>query len=212
MLNDTERERLMTERGRPRRFDRVEALEKALMAFWHRGYEATSMNDLVVAMGINSPSIYAAYGSKEALFSEAVQHYRSHYAAALLEALNGAPDAATGLSAMFEAAIDLFTGPDRPHGCFIVSAAAGNAPEASAIQEELSRLRRERSDEIAARIHRDAIAGRLHLDLEIQALADLYTAILQGMAIAARDGVTRARLSKLYVPSITAYLTTCSNQ
>lgn len=191
----------MTERGRPRNFDRTEALDRALMAFWREGFEATSMSDLIAAMGINSPSIYAAFGSKEALFSEAVQHYRTQYAAGLLVALN-APDAASGLSAMYEAAIDLFTKRGRPHGCFIVTASAGNAPAATEIQRELTRLRRERSDEIAARIQRDVVEGRLPPDIPVQSFADMYTAILQGIAIAARDDVPRSRLSCLYLPSL----------
>lgn len=172
------------------------------MAFWRKGYAATSMDDLVKAMGINSPSIYAAYGSKEALYSEAVQHYRANYAAILLDALTEAANASRGLSAMFEAAIDLFTKSDRPNGCFIVTAAAGNAPARSEIQVELSRLRRERSSEIAMRIQRDIIEGRLDPDLPVQSLADMYAAILQGIAVAARDGVSKSRLSSLFVPSL----------
>lgn len=160
------------------------------------------MADLVEAMGINSPSIYAAYGSKEALFSEAVHRYRTHHAAGLLDALNGAPDAVSGLAAMFEAAIDLFTRPGHPKGCFIVAAAGGNAPEAATIQAELAGLRRERSDEIAARIERDGAEGRLRPRYPAQPLADMYAAILQGISIAARDGVSKSRLSELYRPSL----------
>ncbi|AWN52876.1 TetR/AcrR family transcriptional regulator [Methylobacterium sp. 17Sr1-1] len=192
----------MAERGRPRRFDRTDALDRALMAFWRKGYEATSMGDLVAAMGINSPSLYAAYGSKEALFCEAVQHYCEHYAVGLLSALNDARDAAHGLAAMFDAAITLFTQPRHPYGCFIVMAAAGNAPASPEIQDKLSELRRERSDHIAARIERDVAEGRLRPDLPIGALADLYTAILQGMAVAARDGISPSRLAHLYIPSL----------
>ncbi|TCQ02434.1 TetR family transcriptional regulator [Rhizobium sp. PP-F2F-G36] len=192
----------MAERGRPRRFDRTEILDRALMAFWQNGYEATSMEDLVKAMGINSPSIYAAYGSKEALFSEAVHRYRTHHAAGLLDALNGAPDAVSGLTAMFETAIDLFTRPGHPTGCFIVVASGGNAPTTAAIQADLSRLRRQRSDEIAARIERDVGEGRPRPQYPVRPLADMYAAILQGISIAARDGVSRSRLSELYRPSL----------
>jgi len=193
----------MAERGRPRRFDRAQVLDYALSAFWRNGYEATSMSDLVEMMGINSPSIYAAYGSKEDLFCEAMQRYRTHYAASLLDALNNAPNAATGLAAMFDAAIELFTRPGQPRGCFIVMAAGGNAPATVAIQEELSRLRRERSDEIAARIERDDTENLIRSGVAIRPLADMYAAILQGISIAARDGMSKQRLSDLYRPSLT---------
>ncbi|TIU07517.1 MAG: helix-turn-helix transcriptional regulator, partial [Mesorhizobium sp.] len=65
----------MTERGRPRTFDRTTALRRAMEVFWAKGYEGASMSDLTAAMGINSPSLYAAFGSKEALFLEAVELY-----------------------------------------------------------------------------------------------------------------------------------------
>src|SRR6266702_5721205 len=65
-------------RGRPREFDREAALEQAIDVFWRHGYEATSVSDLTAAMGINPPSLYAAFGDKEKLFLEAVERYRSN--------------------------------------------------------------------------------------------------------------------------------------
>ena len=61
--------------GRPREFDRGAALEAAMLAFWRKGFAATSMTDLCDAMGVRSPSLYAAFGGKEALYLEAVEHY-----------------------------------------------------------------------------------------------------------------------------------------
>src|ERR1700722_7310775 len=61
--------------GRPREFDRDAALRAAMLLFWHKGFAATSMNALFDAMGIRSPSLYAAFGSKEALYLEAIEHY-----------------------------------------------------------------------------------------------------------------------------------------
>ncbi|MES5097530.1 TetR/AcrR family transcriptional regulator [Agrobacterium sp. BA1120] len=174
----------------------------ALQVFWKSGFEAASMGDLTDAMGITSPSLYAAYGSKEALFLEALQHYRTHYAQAMLDVLYSAENAAGGLSAMFETAIDLFTRADRPHGCMVVLAEAGNAPASGTARQILSGLRLQRSDEIAARLQLDVSAGHLHLKLPVQPLADMYAALLQGIAVAARDGTPRNRLSALYKPAI----------
>src|SRR5271170_3657427 len=61
--------------GRPREFDREAALQAAMIMFWRKGFAATSMNDLCNAMGIRSPSLYAAFGSKETLYLEAIEHY-----------------------------------------------------------------------------------------------------------------------------------------
>jgi AcrR family transcriptional regulator len=187
----------MAERGRPRNFDRTQALDRALMAFWQDGFEATSMTDLVEAMGINSPSIYAAFGAKEALFAEALRHYGSVYANALPDALNNAPDTASAMDAMFEAAVDLFTRSDTPGGCFVVNSVASNAPNSPEIEETLKRLRQERLKQIAERLARDVRSGNLRHDTPVQELADLYAAILQGLAQAARDGLGKERLAKL---------------
>lgn len=187
----------MAQRGRPRSFDRTEALDRALIAFWRNGFEATSMNDLVEAMGINSPSIYAAFGSKESLFAEAVQHYHAAYANRLLQSLNDGPDAASGIDAMFEAAIELFTRPDTPGGCFVVNSVGSNAPNGLETEQALKRLRRERSEQIADRLTEDVRGGRLRDDTPVQELSDLYGAILQGLAQAARDGLGKERQAKL---------------
>ncbi|WP_429933020.1 TetR/AcrR family transcriptional regulator [Agrobacterium vitis] len=177
-------------------------MDLALQVFWLKGFEATSVADLVAAMGINSPSIYAAYGSKEALFLEALQHYRAHYAQGMLDALERGVDAVSGLSAMFETAINLFTRPDWPQGCLVVLAEAGNGPSSTVARETLSSLRRQRSEEIAARLLRDVDEGRLRSDVPVDTLADMYAALLQGIAVGARDGVPRSRLSALYKPAL----------
>ena len=91
----------MAERGRPRNFDRAQALRKAMEVFWSKGYEGASLTDLTAAMGINSPSLYGAFGSKEGLFREAVQLYRDTDGAASRRALTDADtarDAVQGLS------------------------------------------------------------------------------------------------------------------
>src|SRR5258706_13378598 len=80
-------------RGRPRSFDRDEALERAMQVFWKQGYEATSIQDLTRAMGINPPSLYAAFGDKERLFMEAVGRYERECGPAVACLLDEAPTA-----------------------------------------------------------------------------------------------------------------------
>ncbi|PWJ84571.1 TetR family transcriptional regulator [Pseudaminobacter salicylatoxidans] len=187
----------MATRGRPRTFDRTQALDRALMAFWRNGFEANSMNDLVEAMGINSPSIYAAFGSKEALFAEAVQHYETAYAHSLLRALNATVDAASGIEAMFNAAVELFTRSDTPGGCFMVSSVASNAPQSQEMAQTLLCLRQQRSQQISERLSGDIRNGRLRNDTPVQELSDLCAVLLQGLAQAARDGLEKERLTNL---------------
>ncbi|WP_372747152.1 TetR/AcrR family transcriptional regulator, partial [Litorivivens sp.] len=106
-------------RGRPRAFDREAALEKAMQAFWARGYDGTSMAQLVEAMGINSPSIYAAFGSKEGLFFEAVELYISSEVGPVWRVLEEAGDTASAIQAMLFALIDVFFATEPSRGCLI---------------------------------------------------------------------------------------------
>ncbi|RYD28556.1 MAG: TetR/AcrR family transcriptional regulator, partial [Verrucomicrobiaceae bacterium] len=86
-------------RGRPRAFDRTAALDAAMGVFWRKSYTATSMNDLCEAMGIGSPSLYAAFGSKEQLYAEAIRHYNEKSGPILRDAVESAPTARLGIEA-----------------------------------------------------------------------------------------------------------------
>src|SRR5580704_35526 len=115
--------------GRPREFDRDKALAKARDAFWKRGYEGIAMSDLVSLLGLASSRIYAAFGSKEDLFREAVALYRGAEGGAPLRALKAAPTLRDGIEAMLRTAIMTYTQPGRPRGCMVVTAAANCSSE-----------------------------------------------------------------------------------
>src|SRR5438552_1428570 len=114
-------------RGRPRSFDRDEALERAMRAFWDHGYEATSIVDLTEAMGIGARSLYAAFGNKEAHFSEVVDFYVATYGAYTGQALSEEPTARQVISRMLHEAAGQLTADDRPRGCLVVFAADNHA-------------------------------------------------------------------------------------
>src|ERR1700750_1547259 len=104
---------LITERvamavvGRPRAFDREAALEAAMLLFWRKGFAAASINDLCEAMGVRSPSLYAAFGSKEALYLEAIERYARTIGDALWAQLAEAPTARTGVQRLLRAASEV---------------------------------------------------------------------------------------------------------
>jgi AcrR family transcriptional regulator len=182
-------------RGRPRSFDRATALEKALLAFWEHGYEATSVADLTRAMGIGAPSLYAAFGDKQALFTEVVHEYRARYGSFGDRALAEEPTARAAVERLLREAAAEYTAPDRPHGCLVVHAATNcSTPEVEAL------LRERRNANIAAfesRIRAGVAAGELPADTDAGALARCVGAVLQGMSQQARDGASRAELEAL---------------
>ncbi|MGW0815477.1 TetR/AcrR family transcriptional regulator [Streptomyces viridiviolaceus] len=182
-------------RGRPRSFDRETALEKALMAFWEHGYEATSVSDLTRVMDIGAPSLYAAFGDKRTLFEEVVREYGTRYGSFGDRALAEEPTARAGIERMLREAAVEYTAPGRPHGCLVIHAAVNcSTPE---VEES---LRERRNANIAAferRIRADVAAGVLPEGTDAAALARHAGAIIQGMSQQARDGASREELESL---------------
>src|SRR5216117_1829593 len=122
--------------GRPRAFDVDKALERALRMFWRKGFEGTSLSDLTKAMGINRPSLYAAFGNKEALFRKTIDHYvegpASHFRRALQE-----PTARAVVERLLRGSIDLVTDSRNPRGCFMVQSALACGDTSQSIRREM---------------------------------------------------------------------------
>ena len=104
-------------KGRPRSFDRTKALEAALRTFWQRGYEPASVPELCAAMGVNPPSMYAAFGSKVALFIEAMEHYELAYWAEPGRRFLAEPDLRRAVAGFFDEAARILLSPETPCGC-----------------------------------------------------------------------------------------------
>src|SRR5262252_1533238 len=105
------------QRGRPRAFDIDDALDRALEVFWRKGYEGASLPDLTKAMGINRPSLYAAFGNKEALFRRAIERYVEGPGCHVREAIDE-PTARKVVERLLRGSIDLITDVRKPRGCF----------------------------------------------------------------------------------------------
>src|SRR5439155_5347763 len=121
--------------GRPRAFDPDQALDRALKVFWDRGYESASLADLTRAMGINRPSLYAAFGNKEALFRKVLERYVQGPAAYVREALDE-PTARAVVERLWYGTVDLLTDPGHPPGCLIVQGALTCGDMADSVRRE----------------------------------------------------------------------------
>ncbi|MEZ2127667.1 MULTISPECIES: TetR/AcrR family transcriptional regulator [unclassified Sinorhizobium] len=180
--------------GRPREFDRDAALAKARDAFWSRGYEGVSMSDLVETLGIASARIYAAFGSKEKLFQEAVALYDEGEGGFATRALVEEPTAVRAIERSLRDAVETYTRQGRPHGCMVVSAATNCSAENANVQEFLADYRRRRTASLVRRLERAVVEGELLPETDAQALGEYYAAVLHGLSVQARDRVSRRRL------------------
>jgi AcrR family transcriptional regulator len=196
----------MAERGRPRRFDRDEALARAQELFWARGYENTSMADLTAAMGIAAPSLYAAFGDKDALFREVVAHYLRTDGRHVLEALQSGPGSVRdAFGRMLMAAAWSLTLDARPHGCLVVlGALPGDTVSADACNL-LREHRRRAAALLREELARAEQAGELAAGTSLDALAEFFTTVLYGMSIQARDGASRAQLEAVGRAALAAW-------
>ena len=178
----------MAERGRPRGFDRSAALHRAMELFWARGYEGTAMTDLTAAMGINSPSLYAAFGSKEALFREALALYEAGEGGTTARSLESEPTARRAVEAMLRDNATAYVAPGRPPGCMIVLASAVGIPASPEVRDYLQAAGRRSVAQIKARLDRGVAEGDVPDGADTPAIAAYFATVLNGLTIQARNG------------------------
>jgi AcrR family transcriptional regulator len=191
--------------GRPREFDREAALQAAMLLFWRKGFAATSMNDLCDAMDVRSPSLYAAFGSKEALYLETVEHYVQTIGPSVWDTLAEGATARAGVERLLLAGSEtLPKSRTKPAGCMAMLSAIGDEWPAM-ITDVVRKVRLEVLNQLRARLKAAVAEGELAAATDIDGLSRFYLSVFQGMAIQARDGASRAELRAVAAAAMAAW-------
>jgi AcrR family transcriptional regulator len=181
--------------GRPISFDRDAALEAAMLLFWERGFEGTSMADLTAAMGLNPSSIYAAFGDKHALFSLVVKRYletRARYAA---EALHE-PSLEKVIRALFDNTVAFLTTPGHPPTCMTLAGAMGCSVDAAPARDLMTEIRKQNEAAIRERLLEARKTGELSKEVNVDDYTRYLSLLLAGLSIQAANGSTKAELKR----------------
>lgn len=183
-------------RGRPRSFDREAALAQMTELFWRQGYDATSVADLTESIGVNTPSLYAAFGNKEKAYCEAVDYYRRNEGQRIWENVEAKTSARDAVTTMLKTSAEEFTRSNKPRGCMVVLGALSMAKSNAAIVKRMKAYRAEARAKLEAKIQSGIENGELPGNADAKSIADFYDSLQLGMAVRARDGASRKELKK----------------
>ena len=183
---------MKTMAGRKRNFNKDEALDKAMRVFWDNGFTGTSLADLTDALGINKPSLYAAFGNKEQLFQAAMDHYIQHYGSPLLKHLSQPEDLPLlqRLENYLFAMVELNCSEDAPKGCFVVrscceSGGAGMPDDISSTMQDISYSVEQFLCDV---LQSEQQKGQLRTDLDAKEMAAYILSVMYGLSVMARRG------------------------
>lgn len=183
-------------RGRPREFDVDDALDKAILLFWRQGYEGTSLADLINAMGITKPSLYAAFGNKEELFKKAVDRYADKRLA-ILDKIFGQPSSRHAI----EGFLAMFTGAEAadgtPCGCLMVQGALVCSPDGDSVKDDLLSRRMSNLKLLCERLERWKADGDLPADTDTESLGRYVITVANGLAVQATGGAKPEQLQEV---------------
>ncbi|MDH6605429.1 TetR/AcrR family transcriptional repressor of nem operon [Streptomyces sp. SAI-208] len=184
----------MARTGRPREFDKAQTLERALELFWSRGYGATSIQDLVDALGVERGSLYGAFGDKRRFYLEAVRLYWEVYERHLITALDTSP--------LLPALREILSHPARldelisdmgvPQGCLVGNTTAELVPQDSEATEIVTRSYRRFTDIVAGALRRAQATGEVTDTRSPEAQAQLLLYVVQGLSLVSRAGLDRS--------------------
>jgi AcrR family transcriptional regulator len=173
--------------------------------FWSKGYDGASISDLTSAMGIASPSLYAAFGSKERLFREALDVYEAIESPEIWDPVVDAPTAYESVEGFLLKTARVFTRPGKPPGCLVVLSALHATETCAQVRDELVQRRAGAVKGLAERFLRAVQEGEIDAGVDLTALATYFVTVQQGMSIQARDGATEDQLRSIAKAALAAW-------
>ena len=180
--------------ARRKQFNREDVLDRAMRLFWIRGYEATSVQDLVEATGINRASMYDTFGDKRRLFLAAVDRYVTHQSGGMLKRLQEGPSPLAALERHFDAAIAVSTEESKRLGCLLTNSTVELSPRDAEVAERIGGSIARVEDAFFDAVRRAQIAGEIPPEKDARALARFLTATMQGVRVLARGGASEDNL------------------
>jgi AcrR family transcriptional regulator len=196
-------------RGRPREFDADQALDRATDVFWRQGYDGTSITDLTASMGINAPSLYAAFGNKRQIFDKVMDRYMQTRLVRRAQALSLDDPVEASRNYLQGVVLDA-TMPDHPKGCLMVGGALVCSDANRDVADQLAGLRRDVRKDLQQLFARAIEAGRLPADADPVSLGAYVTAVAQGLSVDASDGASRQSLMKIVEVALSALPTSAT--
>jgi len=187
----------MAQMGRPRTFDREAAITQAMHLFWEHGYDSTSLSQLKagIGAGISAPSFYAAFGSKQALFNEVMEHYLNTHGRVTDSLFDTTMPPREAIELTLRRSAKMQCEPDHPKGCLVsLGLMSACSDESKVISEPLARARNANRAGLVACVDRAIAAGELPATVKPETLAAVFDSFMLGLSTQARDGVSHATL------------------
>lgn len=184
-------------RGRPRQYDEDSVLQAAGQVFWSKGFSATSLDDLSAAMSMNRPSIYRAFGDKEAVYRKALMQFGQGMEAAFARTMLSEADIRKALGNFYRAALATYTSGEQPKGCMVMSTAVAAAACHPEIQADLLNVIRGLDEKIAMRLEQAREAGQLGSSVDAADRAMIAQSLLHSLSLRARAGESQSQLRRM---------------
>ena len=182
--------------ARTREFDERQALVSAMLVFWEKGYEGTSIQDLEDAMGLGRTSIYNAFGNKRQLFNRILECYKESVMSALFMEMDSAPDIREGVRRLLHGALDIHFDTDNPGGCLVVLSVLESGQHDAESSDSVAQTLQDLKTGLQQRLKKAKRAGELSADLDASATATTIASTMTGMMVLGKAHFSRAALNK----------------